>query len=355
MKRPDDKNRLTGSAVNVLAMTKQPPLLFASKPRRAGIPALGMTSLAIVFATPVHAEGVKAGTMINNTATATYPEGGTQATVRSNTVSIRVDEILDVAVAARETADVTTKARSTAQILAFTVTNKGNGEESFSLAGIGAVTGNDFDPAITQIAIDTNGDGQYEPGVDALVATGGATPILAPESGVTVFIVSSIPGDAGDAKHGYVRLTATATTGSGTPGTTFAGQGTGGGDAVVGATHALRDATSGFVVSRGTVNLTKAATVADPFGGMRAVPGSIITWRLVSTVTGSGSVSGLHAIDAIPVGTSYQPGSLSLDGAILTDAADADAGNASGTGIDVALGTQTAGATHIVEFKTRIN
>lgn len=355
MKPPDGKIGLTGWAVNGLAMTKNTSFLPASTPRCTGIPAVAMTALTLVFASPVHAEGVKAGTIINNSATATYPEGGTQATITSNTVSIRVDEMLDVAVAARETADVATTAGSAAQVLAFTVTNKGNGEESFALAVVGTVTGNAFDPTITQLAIDTNGNGQYEPGVDAVVAAGGATPVLAPESGVTVFVVSSIPADALDAKHGLVRLSATATTGSGAPGTLFAAQGTGGGDAVVGATHALRDGTSGFVVSRGTVNLVKSATVADPFGGTRAVPGSIITWRLVSTVTGSGSVAGLHVIDAIPAGTGYQASSLTLDGATLSDAVDADVGTASSAGIDVALGAQTAGTTHTVEFKTRIN
>lgn len=310
---------------------------------------------AAFAAAPAMASGVHAGTIIRNTASATYDDGSGPKTVTSNSVDLQVDEVLDVTVVARDAGDASAAAGATGQVRAFTVTNLGNGPEAFTLAGIGAVTGNDFDPSVTSIAIDTNGNGQYDPGVDQPLAANGESPSLDPDQAITVFVVSTIPAGATNGKRGDVKLTATATTGSGTPGTVFAGKGSGGGDAIVGATHAQADAKSGFVIQAASLTLAKTATVVDPWGGTRAVPGSLITYRLAATVGGAGSLANLHVTDAIPAGTTYQPGTLVLDSTTLTDGADADAGTASSTGIDVSLGTQPAGAAHNVTFTVKIN
>lgn len=315
----------------------------------------GAAAVACLAATPAAATGVHAGTVIRNVASATFNDGGGDRTITSNSVDLRVDEVLDVTVVSRDSGYASVNGGGTGQVRAFTVTNAGNGQEAFSLAAIGAVSGNDFDPAVTAIAIDTNGNGTYDAGIDQMVAAGANSPALDPDAAITVFIISSIPAAATDGQHGQVRLTATAATGTGNPGTVFAGQGTGGGDAIVGATHATAFATGGFAIQAATLSLVKSATVVDPYGGTRAVPGSLITYRLKATVGGSGSIANLHLTDAIPDGSTYQTGSLALDGSVLTDAADTDAGVASTTGIDVALGTQAAGATHAVTFTVKIN
>ena len=49
-------------------------------------------------ATAAHAAGVVAGTQIANTATATYDSGSASVSIQSNTVTVRVDELLNVAV-----------------------------------------------------------------------------------------------------------------------------------------------------------------------------------------------------------------------------------------------------------------
>lgn len=57
-------------------------------------------ALALVLSAPsAHATGVSAGTLIENTATATYNAGSSSVSVSSNTVKVTVDELLDVAVA----------------------------------------------------------------------------------------------------------------------------------------------------------------------------------------------------------------------------------------------------------------
>lgn len=311
--------------------------------------------MAAMLAMPAAASGVQAGTVIHNVASATYDDGHGSKTINSNAVDLTVDEVLDVTLVSRDLGDATVSAGATGQVRAFTVTNAGNGPEAFVLAATGTVTGNDFDPTISSIVIDSNGNGQYDPGVDQPLAANGEGPSLNPDQAITVFVISAIPASAAEGKRGEVRLTATAVTGSGNPGTVFAGKGTGGGDAIVGATHAQANATSGFVIQGAALTLVKSAIVADPYGGSRAVPGALITYKLIATVTGNGGLSNLHVTDAIPAGTAYQPGTLTLDGAALTDAADGDAGVAASTGVDVTLGTQAAGAAHTITFTVKIN
>lgn len=308
-----------------------------------------------VVAMPAMASGVQAGTVIRNVASATFNDGAATRTINSNPVDLRVDEVLDVTVTARDSGDANVTAGAIGQVRAFTITNTGNGPEIFGLIGTGAVSGNGFDPSITAITIDTNGNGQYDPGVDQPLPADGTGPSLNPDQAMTVFVIGSIPVGSADGKRGDVRLTATAVTGSGAPGTIFAGKGSGGGDAIVGATHAQANAASGFAVHAATLTLVKSATVSDPYGGTRAVPGSLIAYKLVASVAGGGSLSNLHVTDTIPTGTAYQPGTLILDATALTDGADADSGVASSAGIDVTLGTQPAGATHTITFTVKIN
>jgi len=327
-------------------------LAFANKTMLA---ALSVVS-AGVFATPASAAGTIAGTTIDNVATATYelPNGG-EDSVDSNVVSLKVDELLDVSVAWADPADVATQPGLTGQILTFAVTNAGNGNESFTLDTIANGGGDDFDPAVTAIGLDSNGNGAYDAGVDTVYVAGSNDPDLAPDQSISVFVLSSIPLAAQDGDRGRIDLTAVAKTGSGTPGTSFAGLGQGGGDAVVGATGADASDDGYYKVARASVSFVKSATVADPFGGVTQGPGAIITYTLAATVTGTGALSNLRVTDAVPAGTSYKAGSITLDGSPLTDAADADAGRFTGTGIAVGLGTVPVGTTKTITFKVKID
>ena len=317
---------------------------------------LGGCSLAALGTSPVNAAGTVAGTSIKNSATASYdlPGGGT-GSVTSNEVSIIVDELLDVSVASTDGGDVTTSAGNTNQVLTYQITNAGNGSEAFSLVAKDNVGGDDFDPSATSIVLDSNGNGTYDPGIDTVYVAGSNEPVLGPDQSLTVFVLSSIPGSATNSQRGQVNLVATAMTGSGTPGTSFAGQGQGGGNAVVGATGADGEDGGHFVVSASSVSFVKSAAVVDPYGGTTQVPGSTITYSLVATVSGSGSLSNLAIADAIPSGSTYKAGSITLEGAGLTDATDADAGEFGGAGITVRLGNVAAGSSRTVTFQVTIN
>lgn len=300
-----------------------------------------------------HAAGVIAGTQIANTATATYDSGAASISIQSNTVTVRVDELLNVAVTSLSANP--TAAGSGTTVLTYQITNTGNGPETFDLAADPAIAGNAFDPTLQSIAVDSNGNGIYDSGTDQILAPGTPTPSLAPDTSLTVFVLTTLPGSATDGQTGQVRLSATATTGSGTPGTIFSGQGNGGGDAVVGASTALDDALATLIARLAAVNLTKSASILDPFGTQQPVPGAIVTYSLLAMVSGAGSASNLNVTDIIPAGTTYQAGSLKLDGAPLSDPADGDAGQASAAGIAVGLGTLAGGSSATVTFKVKIN
>ena len=315
-----------------------------------------VASATIAFAEPAQAVGTAAGTTISNTATATYTDaGGNPASVPSNRVDIRVDEILDVTVVSSDPGDVATLPGATNQVLTFTVTNTGNGSETFRLSPVNAIGGDAFDPTTTSLVIDTNGNGVYDAGVDTIYNAGSNDPVLAPDTSVRVFVLSTVPAAATNGQRGQTDLTATAITGSGTPGTAFAGLGQGGGDAVVGTTTALGRDDGFYIVNAATVAFVKSATVLDPFGGSKPVPGAIITYTLIATVSGSGSLANLAAGDPIPASTTYVPGSITSQATPITDLTDADAGEFAASRVSVRFGTVPGGQTRTITFKVKIN
>lgn len=315
---------------------------------------------AALFLTPVSAQaaGTVAGTDIVNVAQATFdgPSGGSPVTIDSNIVTIKVDELLDVTVVSSDPGDVATSPGLTGQATTYQVTNTGNGDEAFTLSADTAKPGDEFDTTFEQIILDSNGNGVYDPGVDTIYTPGTNDPVLAPDESVTVFILSTIPASASDADRVEIELSAVAKTGSGTPGDIFAGQGDGGGDAVVGSTGASDEDSGFFVIQTAEVTLVKSATITDPFGGTEAVPGAVILYQLVATTTGTGNLTNLAITDDIPADTTYNAESITLEGAALTDTlGDADAGAFDGSSIAVSLGTVPGGQTRTITFQVTID
>src|SRR3954462_5141392 len=173
--------------------------------RRAGSPARAKKAMLIAagagalgFAGAAEAAGTPAGTDITNVAHATYDQpDGTPATIDSNIVTIKVDVLLDVTVAWRDPSDIATSPGLTNQILSFTVTNAGNGNEAFALNTVHA-GGGDFDLTVTSLVLDTNGNGSFDPGVDIVYVPGANDPQLAPDGWIVVFVLSTLPPAALD-------------------------------------------------------------------------------------------------------------------------------------------------------------
>lgn len=314
------------------------------------------SSLALSFllaGSAAHAGGVEAGTLIENTATATYEDGTGSVSVPSNTVTLRVDEVLDVTVTSLNPGPVS--ASSGSAVLTFEVTNIGNGPEAFRLTANPNTASNDFVTDIEAIAVDSNDNGSYEPGVDAILTGPETTKVLDAGKNVKVFVIATIPGMVLDGQKSAIDLLAEAVTGTGAPGTVFAAKGVDGGDAIVGGNGADDNKAGSIIIGITTVDLVKSATIADPWGGTSAVPGSVVSYTITANVKGRGSVTDLVVADVFPAGTTYTAGTLALNAAALTDADDGDAGESSATGISVSLGTVAGGTNHSVTFDVTID
>lgn len=294
------------------------------------------------------AVGTLAGTSIVNTAGLRYDIDGTSQSTVSNTVTIVVAERLDVALVrdGRGAVVVTTAPIA----VPLTLTNLDNGNESFTLAGT-VSPGSPDGITLRTLVIDADGDGLYDP-VRDLPPVDGRTPVLAP--GQSIKLLAILVATSTASASATLTVTAQSTTRSGTPGDTSPGAGDGGGDAVVGPTGASASVTVPLTTSSAGPTLFKSQSVLAADGSQNAVRDSVITYTLEARFTDA--VTGARIADPIPAGTVFVPGSLTLDGAPLSDGADDDAGSvdAQGSGIAVALGQVAAASIHTVQFKAKI-
>lgn len=298
------------------------------------------------------------GEAIENTASLDYTVDGTPISTSSNTTTTTVQELIDVDVTWVDAASVPVASGDTDQVLTFTVTNTGNGDEAFLLSVDNALAGDQFDPTSSTIYIESDGT----PGF-----TGGDTlydplspPILATETAITVYVASTIPAGLTNLDTSDVQLTASSDTIVAAPGTASLGDGDAGTDAVAGTSGGDDFDIGTYVVSEVVVTFDKTQVVSDPFGGSEPVPGATITYTLEVTVTGSGTATGIVLSDPIPVNTTYVAGSITLNAAGQTDASDSPTDESEfdvgGNQILVNLGDVAAGAgTQTVTFQVTID
>jgi uncharacterized repeat protein (TIGR01451 family) len=127
----------------------------------------------------------------------------------------------------------------------------------------------------------------------------------------------------------------------------------------VGTTSALSVANGRYLVAGLAMTATKSQSVVDQFGGARPVPGARINYTVIVSATGSGSAANSVFTDNIPANTTYVPGTLRLNSAVLSDAADADAGDfvaAPAARVRVQLGNITqASGSQTIQFAVTIN
>jgi uncharacterized repeat protein (TIGR01451 family) len=305
--------------------------------------------------------GTPAGTLITNRATVRYAIGSNTFTQDSNTNSIAVDEIVNNVMTWQDAPPgVTVSPGQTNRVLTMRLTNTGNATDSFTLSANSAIAGDNFDPTLVGIYIDSNGNGTYDPGTDQLYVPAVNDPSLLPDRSLIVFVLCNIPASGiTDGNLGRVMLSAASRTGTGAPGTVFAGRGPGGTDAVIGSSGGTSSATGAYVVSGAAVNINKTAVVLDQYGGSQPITGATIRYTLAVTAAGSGTAIGVVISDPIPLTTTYTPGTLRLNSISLSDSLDADAGDVGGTTagvVTVRLGDLTnASPVQTITFDVTIN
>jgi len=303
--------------------------------------------------------GTSAGIDISNSSTAEYSIAGSSGSVNGNTVSFRVDEKLDVNVTWQDAANVGVSTPDTDQILTFLLTNTGNGNDAYTLSVQNALGGDQFNPVQVDIYLDTNGNGNFNAGVDTLYIPGTNDPVLGADASQTIFVRNNIPAGLNGGDLGNSQLTATSTTGSGAPATSFANAGDNNTTAVVGTSGGSSSAIGTYDVTYATVSLLKSVIISDPLGGNQPMPGATMTYSIQVSVTGPGTANGVVITDPIPANTTYTTGTLTLNAVSLSDVADGDAGDVGGTTPNTAtvdLGNLTAASPiQTITFEVIIN
>lgn len=294
----------------------------------------------------------RAGTVVTNVATMQVHGADGETTVASNPVAIVVAERLDVTLARADGAIAGTPGDGAVAVtpggvaVPVLLANRGNGREAFAIAAVPA----DASVRVRLIAIDRDGDGRYDPAVDAVLVEG-ETPALDADEMLRLLVL--LDPVAAPVTAGTLDVTALAVTGSGPAGTAFAARGDGGGDAVSGRTAAQASLSVPLETDGSAAPvLIKSQSVRAPDGSAAPVPGAIVTYRLEARFPASAAAA--RIVDPIPAGTAYVAGSLRLDAAPLSDAVDGDAGRADAAGIAVELGDVAPAASRIVQFQVTI-
>jgi len=307
-------------------------MTIARHVKHVGLALLALTSLGVVQG--AYANGTGSGTTISNQATVDYSVGGvSQAQITSAAASFVVDTKIDFTVTEVSGGATPTHPGQTNVVATFSVTNTGNSTQGWVLT-VANETGttlfthvDDLDVTNLRTFVDSNGNGTYDAGTDTAININSLTASTTTTGvSVTVFVLADVPAGATNNQYANVRLTARATpVGSTTPIAQTAGADTAGVDVVW--ADAGRDnsesAADQYAVSVALTLTKTAALISDPFNlttNPKAIPGAVMEYTIV--VTNSSTVQDATAVsvtDNIPANTTFQPGSIQLNGGGLPD------------------------------------
>jgi uncharacterized repeat protein (TIGR01451 family) len=260
--------------------------------------------------------GVPVGTTITPSATADFTGNGTPISAGTGGAEITVAQLYAVTVGA----DASTNADpGDAVVYVVTVTNSGNGSDSFDL------TTSDDSSWTWTIYKDVNTNGVYDSGTDTEITNTGS---LAQSGVLNVLVRATVPAGTPDEAVNALTLTATS----------------------VGDGNESDDGVYTVTVTAPVLSLLKTVS---PVGNQP--PGTELTYTVVISNSGSGEATTVVITDAVPTNTTYVEGSMTVGGASKTDASDADGATLSGNSAVFEISSLSAGGSETVSFKTTIN
>ena len=286
----------------------------------------------------LYAQGVPAGTTIENKAFLNYKVGTEKFSLESNKVIDIVDQKIDMKIVCQESDSVIVGVGETQRAMAFKLVNRGNGKDSYSFTPI-FDNSSDFEVENRMIYQD-NGDGLFSSSSDSLVNE----LELDADENATLFFVSDIPPDALNVSinglkvysENYKELAYGESKRLDTYYVLMAAK-----------ENALSDMCR-YKVSNLALKLEKSATLSSD----KLYKGSTIHYSLAVKVIGKGTLSNIVVEDNIPEGTVYIPNSLQLDGV--------NNGDFNGTAISMNLGEiiqeeENSDTKYLISFDVKVN
>lgn len=225
-----------------------------------------------------------AGTVISNQAAATYTDGSAiQRTATSNTVTTIVQQVSAMTLTTNQSQ---VAAPGAPVNFPHTVTNTGNGVDSFTLSASNTPGTMTLPSPIYYIDANCNGVADNQVAITRInnVAAGASACFVA---------TTTVPVGATTGNSATIGVTATSV--------------------LPGAVVSASNTDTVTVTSQAVINVTKAISVSS------GAPGTTVTYTLTYTNTGNAAASNVVLADFLPTGMTYVPGSALLNGAATTD------------------------------------
>jgi uncharacterized repeat protein (TIGR01451 family) len=221
---------------------------------------------------------------------------------------------------------------------AFSVTNTGNRDDRFRVTSAGITGG----AVLTALHFDLDGDGILGSGDPPVTVGVTASPVLAPGTALAVLATySAVAVPTGTA------LILTLEAESLEPGAV---------NGLATDTGTIRDQVGGSAVFSDPADPSlPPSKTGNGLASLSAARGEEVRFRIAFRNSGVAAAANVVVTDPLDPNLTYVPGSLELDGLALTDAIDADGGEAAAGVVTVRLPVVAPGEAHSVEFRARIS
>ena len=278
------------------------------------------------FVPAAHAAAPTAGTNISNIASASYTDStGNSKTVTSNVVTTTVLQVASFTLVS----DQSKTANANGQVsLSHTLTNTGNGSDTFTVGIANVASGDNYDFSGLNVYLDANKDGIPDS------QTPVTSVVLAAGESVNLIVQATTASTAQVNDLGKLIVSAVSTVDN-----TVNAQNT---DTV--------KITTGAVIS-----LTKSASVKNVDATQAATAAREVEYSLAYQNTGNTTATDVTITDVLPAGLTYVADSATVNGTALTDASDTDKYNFTGNVVTLVVPTVVANSGGILKFKVRVN
>ena len=282
------------------------------------------------FLPSAHAAAPSAGTNISNIASASYTDSnGSNKTVTSNVVTTTVLQVASFTLIA----DQTKTANANGQVsLSHTLTNTGNGSDTFNVA----VANNDtrdnttdnYDFSGLNVYLDANKDGvpdSQTPVTNVTLAAGESVNLIVQ---ATTASNNVIAGDLG-------KLTVSAISGFDTSVT-------------------AKNVDTVKITNGAVISLLKSASVSNIDATSTSPAAREVEYTLAYQNTGNTTATNVTITDVLPAGLTYVAGSATVNGTAVSDTADADGYNFTSGTATLVIPAVAANSTGVLKFKVQV-